>query len=126
MWLSSTGVSGAPDGQAHQGGSRESEGSSAEGGFIVFGLGVASCYNQKPFYINNQSIPGLTWVPVIKMIWSSPINKKLLLMFFHWNMSNDYNWDMNNNDVAYQICLFYQIQCFQHNKEWWWADWIWE
>ena len=40
-------------------------------------------------------------------------------------MSNKYNFEMNDNDVADQYRLVYMMQRFQRNQKWWWALWLW-
>ena len=88
-------------------------------------LVVVSNYDQKPFYMITHSIPEVTWVVCEKMIHSSLLGKKTVFRFLRCNVSNDYNYEMNDNDVADQMRLVYRIQRFQRNYKWWWALWIW-
>ena len=88
-------------------------------------LVIASCFDQKPFYMISHSIPEITWVECTKKIWSTALQKSVDFKFLRWNLSDDYNFEMNDNDVADQLRLCYRIQRFQRNFKWWWSLWIW-
>jgi hypothetical protein len=88
-------------------------------------LVVASCYDQKPFYMISHSCESVTWVPVTKPVWSSALQKNVDLTFLRFNLSDDYNYEMNDNDVADQLRLVYRIMRFQRNVKWWWALFLW-
>ena len=86
---------------------------------------VASCYDQKPFYMISHSIEEITWVEHSKKIWSHALGRNVDFKFLRWNLSHDYNSEMNNNDVADQFRLVYRLQRMQRNQKWWWALWMW-
>ncbi len=88
-------------------------------------LAVASCYNQKPFYMISHSCESVTWVPVTKKVWSSSLKILVDYSFLRWNLSEDYNYKMIGNDVADQLHLVYQTLRFQRNVKWWWALFLW-
>jgi hypothetical protein len=88
-------------------------------------LVVASCYDQKPFYMISHSCESVTWVPVTKRVWSSTLRKTVDFNFLRWNLSNDYNYEMNDNDIADQLRLVYRFMRFQRNIKWWWALFLW-
>jgi hypothetical protein len=88
-------------------------------------LVVASCYDQKPFYMISHSCESITWVPVTKKVWSSTLKKNVDFAFLRWNLSNDYNFEMNDNDIADQLRLVYRFMRFQRNNKWWWALFLW-
>jgi len=73
-------------------------------------LVVASCYDQKPFYMISHSCESITWVPVTKKVWSSTLKKNVDFAFLRWNLSNDYNFEMNDNDIADQLRLGLCVQ----------------
>ena len=81
-------------------------------------LVVASCYDQKPFYMVSHSIAPITWVPVTKTVWSHALKKNVPYAFFCWNISHDYNHEMNDNDVDNPLRLVYRMQQFQLNQKW--------
>jgi hypothetical protein len=66
-------------------------------------LVVASCYDQKPFYMISHSCESVTWVPIEKKVWSSALKKMVDFSFLRWNLSDDYNYEMNDNDVTDQL-----------------------
>ena len=68
-----------------------------------------------------HSCESVTWVLVTKQVWSSTLKKTDDFSFLHWNLSNDYNNEMNDNDIANQLNLNYQLMQFQCNNKWWWA-----
>ena len=86
---------------------------------------VASCYDQKPFYMISHSIEEITWVVHSKRIWSHALGRNVDFNFLRWNLSHDYNYEMNDNDVADQLRLVYRLQRMQRNQKWWWALWMW-
>ena len=47
------------------------------------------------------------------------------LNFLRFNMSNEYNFEVNDNDVVDQYILVYRMHRFQLNQKWWWALWLW-
>ena len=76
---------------------------------------VASCYDQKPFYMISHSCESVTWVPVTKKVWSSTLKKTVDFNFLRWNLSEDYNYEMNDNNIANQLRLVYRFMRFQDN-----------
>ena len=66
-------------------------------------LVVTSCYDQKPFYMLSASIQELTWDVIEKKVWSNKLNREIIFKFLRSNMSNEYNFEMNDNDIADQI-----------------------
>ena len=89
------------------------------------GLVVASCYDQKPFYMLSHSIEKVTWVEVMKMVWSTKLGRNVPYRFLRWILSHDYNFEMNDNDVADQLRLVYRLMRMQRNQKWWWSLWMW-
>ncbi len=75
------------------------------GDSLSLDLVVASCYNKKLFYMILHSCESITWVPVTKKVWSSTLKKTVDFNFLCWNLSNDYNYEMNGNDIADQLVL---------------------
>ena len=84
-----------------------------EGGSKSSNSVVTSCYDQKPFYMISHSTPSVTWVELSKRIYSHKANTTVDFNFLRFNMSNEYNFDMNDNDVADQYRLVYRMQRFQ-------------
>ena len=82
---------------------------------------VASCYYQKLFYMISHSCKSITWIPIKKKVWSSSRKRMVDFSFLQLNLSDDYNFEMNDNDIADQLRLVYRIMWFQQNNKWWWA-----
>jgi hypothetical protein len=62
---------------------------------------------------------------ITKKIWSMALKMNVDFSLLRWNLSNDYNFEMNNNDIANQLHLVYQIMRFQRNVKWWWVLFLW-
>jgi hypothetical protein len=60
-----------------------------------------------------HSCESVTWTPIEKKVWSTALKKTVDFSFVRWNLSDDYNYKMNDNDVADQIRLVYWIIRFQ-------------
>jgi hypothetical protein len=67
----------------------------------------------------------VSWEPVAKKLWSSSLKKQTDFTFLRWSLSHDYNFEMNDNDIADQLRLVYRIMRFQQNNKWWWALFLW-
>ena len=88
-------------------------------------LVVASCYDQKPFYMISHCCKNVAWVSVMKKVWSSTLKKNVDFSFLCWNLSNEYNYEIKDNDIANQLRLVYRFMRFQRNNKWWWALFLW-
>ncbi len=86
---------------------------------------VVSVYDQKPFYMISSVAKNITWVEVERKDFS-PVSKEMInFKFLQFSMSHSYNYQMNDNDIADQLCLVYWLMRFSHNQKWWWALWLW-
>ena len=88
-------------------------------------LVVASCYDQKPFYMISHSCESVTWTTCERTVYSSTLRSTVPYKFLRWNLSDDYNFEMNDNDIADQLRLVYRLMRFQRNNKWWWALFLW-
>ena len=86
---------------------------------------VASCYDQKPFYMLSHSIEEVTWIEKVRKVWSRMFGCPMPYKFLRWILSDDYNFEMNDNDIADQLRLVYRLQRMHRNQKWWWALWMW-
>ena len=88
-------------------------------------LVVASCYNQKSFYMISSKCDEVWWIPVAKKVWSSNLKQNVDFTFLRWSLSHGYYFEMNDNDIADQLRFVYRIMCFRRNTKWWWALFLW-
>ncbi len=88
-------------------------------------LVVASCFDQKPFYMISHNCESIGWMPITKKLWSLAMKQDVDHTFLWWSLSDQYNFEMNNNDIANQLRLVYRIIRFQRNNKWWWALFLW-
>ncbi len=91
----------------------------------VHGIIVASVYDQKPFYMITNVAREITWNEVTKKVWSDQLRKNIEMKFLRFCISHNYNFEMNDNDIADQLRLQYQLMQFCRNVKWWWALWLW-
>jgi hypothetical protein len=66
-------------------------------------LVVASCYDQKPFYLISSKCKKVLWDPVTKKVWSLSLKLNVYFKFCCWSLSHDYNYQMNDNDIVDQL-----------------------
>jgi len=88
-------------------------------------LVVASCYDQKPFYMILLSCENVTWMPISNRVCRKALKQNVDFSFLWWNLSDKYNFKMNDNKVADQLRLIFWIMRFQQNVKWWWALFLW-
>ncbi len=65
------------------------------------------------------------WKIVEKKVYSQAAKKKIKCQFLCFNISNDQNHKMNDNNVANQLSLVYCMMKNTWNMKWWWAFWLW-
>ena len=89
---------------------------------------VGSCYDQRPFYMLSHAASSVGWVEKSKKVYSHELKKEVEFKFLRWSLSDNYNYEMNDNDIADQYRLVYRCLRFQRNTKWWWAEflYIWE
>lgn len=73
---------------------------------------VASCYDQKPFYMVSHSAEEITWKVKTKKVWSASLKKEVDFKFLRFSLSHIYNYEMNDNDIADQLRLGYRISAY--------------
>jgi hypothetical protein len=73
----------------------------------------------------SHSCENVLRMQVMKKVWSSSLKKSVDYSFLCWNLSDNYNFEMNDNDIPNQLWLVYHIMRFQRNKKWWWALFLW-
>jgi hypothetical protein len=73
----------------------------------------------------SHSCENITWVLVKKKVWSSTLKKNVDFTFLWFNLSDEYNFEMNDNDIASQLWLVYHFMRFQRNNKWWRALFLW-
>ena len=89
---------------------------------------IGSCVDQKPFYMLSMAAEKIDWAEKTKMIWSHKEKKEVAHKFLRWSLSDCYNQEMNDCDIADQLRLVYRCLRFLRNSKWWWAEflWVWE
>ena len=89
---------------------------------------IGSCVDQKVFYMLSMTAEKVDWVEKQKEIFSHAKKKVIDHSFLRWSISDDYNQEMNDNDIADQLRLIYRCLRFQRNTKWWWAEflYVWE
>ena len=64
----------------------------------------------------------------IKIVYIHKAKKEVPHKFLRWSLSDNYNQEMNDCDIADQLRLVYRCLRFMRNTKWWWAEflWVWE
>ncbi len=57
------------------------------------------------------------WNVVEKKVYSSSARKKIPFKFLQFSNSNDYNFEMNDNDITNQLCLVYRMMSRTRNSK---------
>ena len=96
-----------------------------EGDIKYFQLIITSCYDLKTFYMISYRKPSVTWVALLKIFCSHKEKETVNFNFLRFNMSNKYNFEMNDNNVADEYRLVYRMQRSYRNQKWWWELWLW-
>ncbi len=71
------------------------------------GLIVASCFDQKPFDMVSNVTTKVGWNVVEKKVQSQSAKKNNIYCFLFFSMSDDYNFQMNDNNIADKLHLEY-------------------
>ena len=89
---------------------------------------VGSCVDQKCFYMISTAAEFIDWVTKEKKIYSEAAGEEVVHQFLRWSLSDEYNQEMNDNDIADQLRLVYRCLRFMRNTKWWWCEFlfIWE
>ena len=86
---------------------------------------IGSCYDQKPFYMLSMAAEKIEWVTKTRMVYSHVAKKEVEHKFLRWSLSDTYNQEMNDCDIADQLRLIYRCLRFMRNTKWWWAEFLW-
>ena len=89
---------------------------------------IGTCVDQKVFYMLSMTAEKVDWVEKQKAIFSHAKKQVIDHSFLRWSISDDYNQEMNNNDIADQLRLIHRCLRFQRNTKWCWAEflYVWE
>ena len=87
---------------------------------------VAAClYDIKPVYLLSSSCEKVEWVRKTRKLWHKGLQRKVEVPFYRLNLIDDYNFNMNNVDMADQLRLQYKIHNWIRNRKWWWSIFFW-
>jgi hypothetical protein len=124
-------------GAAHIAGGDKDEGAASSANFANFPSKIPTVKNRfanQDSTLNDEGYDSEGNLPyfadeeqddIEKKVWSSTLKKNVDFAFLRWNLSNDYNFEMNDNDIADQLRLVYRFMRFQRNNKWWWALFLW-
>jgi hypothetical protein len=79
---------------------------------------VASVYDTKPVHLLSMTLDCVEWNVMQKKVWSEKANKKSYLKFLCLNMIDDYNHNMNLEDLADQPQGVYHPDHWMHHRKW--------
>ena len=61
----------------------------------------------------SNCIKEISWVLLSQRVFSANFGKRIDFQFLRWLLSHYYNHEMNDNDVANQLCLIYRMMRLQ-------------
>ena len=77
----------------------------------IQGLLAVSVYDTKPVYVLTNAISQVKWISKERKLYDKTQNKKVPAPFYRLNVINNYNYNMNNVDIANQLRGSY---CWDH------------
>ncbi len=83
------------------------------------GLIISSCFDQKPFYMISNVATKVGWKVVPKKVFSHSDSKTIIYTPF--SISDNYNFQMNYNDITHQLHLDYHMMNKSRYNKWWWT-----
>ncbi len=55
----------------------------------------------------SQSAKEISWTEKMRKVWRSELQMEVAYTYLHSSLSEEYKWEINDNGIAYQICLIY-------------------
>ena len=91
----------------------------------IKGLVALSLYDSKPFYMMSNACDKVEWTQKSRKIWRKDTQRLVAMKFHRVNIVDEYNYHMNNVDVADQLQGSYRFYLFLRKTKWWWSMFFW-
>ena len=88
-------------------------------------LVAVSIYDNKPVHFLTMSCDSIAWVEKKRNVWNPIARKMDEVKYLRVNINNDYNYKMNNVDIADQLRNNYKMDRWLRQKKWWWSIYLW-
>ena len=76
-------------------------------------------------YFLTNAIEKVKWIAIEQKLYDKAQNKKVPAPFYHLNIVNEYNYNMNNVDIADQLRGTYRWDKWMRKRKWWWSIYFW-
>jgi hypothetical protein len=84
-----------------------------------------SVYDTKPVHFLSMACTGLKWIEKKKKVFDSHAQRSINMSFLRPEVTDMYNNDMNNVDIADQLRGTYRLDRWMRKRKWWWSIWMW-
>lgn len=82
---------------------------------------AVSIYDSKPVYLMSNSAEQVKWLCKERHVCHKEMGKKVKVPFHRLNLIDQYNYTMNNIDIADQLRGTYQFDHWMCKRKWWWS-----
>ena len=87
----------------------------------IDGLVALSYYDSKPFYMMSNAIDCIEWLKKRRKVWRKNQQRMALIEYYRLNVIDEYNYNMNNVDIADQLRGSYRFDHWMRKRKWWWS-----
>ena len=84
-----------------------------------------SVFDSKPVHFLSTAATSLKWVKKTKKVYDPNTNQMRLIEFLRTTLQDEYNYGMNDVDIADQLRKIYCFNRWLRNRKWWWAIFLW-
>ncbi len=84
-----------------------------------------SVYDTKPVNFLSTACTSLQWKEKTKKVYDKEAGIKILMKFLRPQITDEYNYGMNNVDQADQLRGTYRFDRWMRKRKWWWSIWMW-
>ena len=99
--------------------------STLKGDATIPGIFDLSLYDSKPFYFMSNSCEEVKWKHMTRQVCHRDLHQMVEIPFFRLNLIHDYNYGMNDVDLADQVRNVYRWDIFVWNRKWWYLIMMW-
>ena len=84
-----------------------------------------SVFDTKPVNVLSTACTSLQWKEKTKKVFDKDAGIKILLKFLRPQVTDEYNYGMNNVDQADHLRGSYRFNCWMQKSKWWCSPWMW-
>lgn len=96
-----------------------------KGDSTIDGLLAISYYDSKPFYMMSNATNCIEWIQKKRKVWRKDQQMNVSMTYHRLNVIDEYNYNMNNVDIADQLRGSYRFDHWMRKRKWWWSMFFW-